>query len=118
LDSNNYQSQLQQDLVNLSLTNTFSIAKLNSISIKAKANSAKSIDTPTSHQSINIQQNQFSSQFVVTYIFLSGSEGAHAACRYIVELDAAAKGVRAVRLPMLASVPTPHFEGSGAPSGC
>jgi hypothetical protein len=36
-----YQSQLQQDLVNLSLSNAFSIAKLNSISIKAKANSAK-----------------------------------------------------------------------------
>jgi hypothetical protein len=32
-------------------------------------------------------------------------------------LDAAAKGVQAVRLPMLASVPTPHFEGAGAPSG-
>jgi hypothetical protein len=36
-----YQSQLQQDLVNLSLSNTFSIAKLDSFSIKAKANSAK-----------------------------------------------------------------------------
>ncbi len=30
-----YQSQLQQDLVNLSLLNTFSIAKLDSLSIKA-----------------------------------------------------------------------------------
>jgi hypothetical protein len=38
-----YQSQLQQDLVNLSLSNAFSIAKLDSISIKAKANSAKSM---------------------------------------------------------------------------
>jgi hypothetical protein len=34
---------LQQDLVNLSLLNTFSIAKLDSFSIKAKANSAKLI---------------------------------------------------------------------------
>jgi hypothetical protein len=44
-----YQSQLQQDLVDLSLSNAFSIAKLDSISINAKANSAKLIDTPTSH---------------------------------------------------------------------
>jgi hypothetical protein len=52
------------------------------------------------------------------YIFLSGSEGAHTACRFIVQLDATAKGVQAVCLPTLASVPTPHFEGAGAPSGC
>jgi hypothetical protein len=38
-----YPSQLQQDLVDLSLLNTFSIAKLDSFSIKAKANSAKLI---------------------------------------------------------------------------
>jgi hypothetical protein len=113
-----YQSQLQQDLVNLSSTNTFSIAKLDSISIKAKANSAKLIDTPTSHQSNMIHFNNGSSQFVVTYIFLLGSEGAHTACRFIVKLDATAKGVLVICLPMLASVPTPHFEGSGAPSGC
>jgi hypothetical protein len=112
-----YQSQLQQDLVDLSLSNTFSIAKLNSISIKAKANSGKLIDTPMSHQSIMVHLNNGSSQFVFKYIFLLGSEGAHTACRFIVELDAAAKGVQAVRLPMLASVPTPHFEGAGTPSG-
>jgi hypothetical protein len=65
-----------------------------------------------------IHLNNGSSQFVVKYIFLSGSEGAHTACRFIVELDAAAKGVQAVRLPMLVSVlPTPQFEGAQAPSG-
>jgi hypothetical protein len=56
-----YQSQLQKDLVNLSLSNTFSIAKLDSFSIKAKANSAKLIDTPTSHQSVMIHLNNGSS---------------------------------------------------------
>jgi hypothetical protein len=60
-----------------------------------------------------INLNSGSSQFVVKYIFLLGSEGAHTSCRFIVELDAAAKGVRAVHLPMLASVPTPHFGGAG-----
>ncbi len=82
-----YQSRLQQDLVNLSLSNTFSIAKLNPISIKAKANSAKLIDTPTPHQSIMIHLNNGSSQFVVKHIFLLGSEGAYIACRVLVELD-------------------------------
>jgi hypothetical protein len=38
-----YQSQLQQDLVDLSLSNTFSIAKLDYFSIKTKSNSAKLI---------------------------------------------------------------------------
>jgi hypothetical protein len=71
-----YQSQLQQDLVNFSLSNAFSIAKLDSISIKAKANSAKLIDTRMSHQSVMIHFNNSSSQFIVKYIFLSGSEGA------------------------------------------
>jgi hypothetical protein len=70
---------LQQDLVNRSLPNAFSIAKLNSISIKAKANSAKLIDTPTSQQSAMIHLNSSSSQFVVKYIFSLGSEGAHTA---------------------------------------
>jgi hypothetical protein len=65
-----------------------------------------------------IHLNNGSSQFAVKYIFLSGSEGAHTACRFIVGLDAAAKGVQAVCLPTLASVPTPHFEGAGALSGC
>ncbi len=100
--------------------NAFSIAKLDSISIKAKAkaNSAKLIDTPPSHRSVMIHLNNGSSQFAVKYIFSLGSEGVHTACRFIVELDAAAKDVRAVRLPMLASVPMPHFEGAGAQSGC
>jgi hypothetical protein len=39
-----YQSQLQQDLVDLSLSNAILIAKLDSINIKAKANSAMLID--------------------------------------------------------------------------
>jgi hypothetical protein len=43
-----YQSQSQQDLVDLSLSNAFLIAKLDSINIKAKANSAMLIDIPTS----------------------------------------------------------------------
>jgi hypothetical protein len=113
-----YQSQLQQDLVDLSFSNTCSIAKLDSISIKAKANSAKLIDMLTSHQRVMIHLNNGSSQFVVKHIFLSGSEGAHTACRFIVELNAAAKGRRTVRQPTLASEHTPHFEGAGAPSGC
>ncbi len=101
---------MQQDLVDLSLSNTFSIAKLNSFSIKSKANSAKLIDMPMSHQSVMIHLNNGSSQFVVKYIFLLGSEGAHTACRFIVKLDAAAKSVQAVHLPMLPSVPTPHLK--------
>jgi hypothetical protein len=111
-----YQSQLQH-LVDLSLSNASLIAKFESNSIKAKANSAKLIDMPTSQRSAMINLNNGSSQFVVKYIFLSGSEGAHTACRFIVELDAAAKSVQAVRLPMLVSVPTSHFEGAQAPSG-
>jgi hypothetical protein len=43
-----FQSQLQKDLVDLSLLHAFSIAKLDSISIKAKSNSAMLIDLPTS----------------------------------------------------------------------
>ncbi len=104
-------------MVNYSLLNAFSIAKLDSISIKAKGNSAKLIDMPTSQQSTMIHLNNGSSQFVIKYIFLSDSEGAHTACKFIVKLDAAAKGVQVVRLPMLAPLHTPHFEGARAPSG-
>jgi hypothetical protein len=43
-----FQSQLQQDLGDLSLSNAFSITKLDSISIKAKSNSTKLIDMPMS----------------------------------------------------------------------
>jgi hypothetical protein len=64
-----------------------------------------------------IHLNNGSSQFIVKYIFLLGSEGAHTACRFNVKLNATAKGVQAVRLPMLTSVPTPHFEEARAPSG-
>jgi len=42
-----FQSQMQQDLVDLSLSNAFSIAKLNSISIKTKSSSAILIDLPS-----------------------------------------------------------------------
>jgi dsDNA-specific endonuclease/ATPase MutS2 len=45
-----FQSRLQQDLVDLSLLNAFSIAKLDSISIKAKSNSAMLINLPTSQR--------------------------------------------------------------------
>jgi hypothetical protein len=79
-----FQSQLQQDLVDLSLLNVFSIAKLDSISIKAKANSAKLIDTPMSQQSALIHLNNSSFQFVVKYIFLLGSEGADTACSLLL----------------------------------
>jgi hypothetical protein len=80
-------------LVDLSLLNAFSIAKLNSISIEAKTNSAKLIDTSMSHQSIMIHLNNGSSQFAVKYIFSLGSKGAHTACRCIVKLNAADKDV-------------------------
>jgi hypothetical protein len=45
-----FQSRLQKDLVDLSLSNAFLTAKLDSISIKAKSNSAMLIDLPTSQQ--------------------------------------------------------------------
>ncbi len=66
-----YQSQLQQDLVDLSLLNAFLIAKLDSINIKAKANSAMLIDIPTSQRSSLIHFNNGSSQFIVKCIYLS-----------------------------------------------
>jgi len=45
---------MQQDLVDLSLSNAFSIAKLDSISIKTKSNSAILIDLPTSQRKAKI----------------------------------------------------------------
>jgi hypothetical protein len=71
-----YQSQLQQDLVNLSLPNAFSIAKFDSISIKAKSNSAMLIDTPMSQRKAMIHFYDDSFQFNVKYISLLGAEGA------------------------------------------
>jgi hypothetical protein len=75
--------------------NAISIAKLassvkdlqhqSSISIKAKANSAMLIDTPMSQQSAMIHFNNDSLQFIVKYIYLLGSEGAHTACKMIVK---------------------------------
>jgi hypothetical protein len=72
-----FQSQLQQDLVDLSLLHVFSIAKLNSISIKAKSNSAMLIDSPTSQRSTLLYFNGGSSRLIVEYIYSSNSEGAH-----------------------------------------
>jgi hypothetical protein len=71
-----FQSQLQQDLVNLSLSHAFSIAKLDSISIKAKSNSAMLIDSPTSQQSTLLYFNGGSSRLIVEYIHSLNSEGA------------------------------------------
>jgi hypothetical protein len=56
------QSQMQQDLVDLSLSNAFSIAKLDSISIKAKSNSAILINLPTSQRKAMIHFYDGSSQ--------------------------------------------------------
>ncbi len=61
-----YQSQLQHNLVDLSLLNAFFIAKLDSISINAKANSPMLIDTPLSQQSTMIHFNNDSSQSIVS----------------------------------------------------
>ena len=74
---------MQQDLVNLSLLNVFSIAKFDSISIKAKSNLAMLIDTPTSQRKAMIQFYDGSFQFNVKYILLSGAEGA----RLVVDSD-------------------------------
>ncbi len=71
------QSRLQKDLVDLSLSNAFSIAKLDFISIKAKSNSAMLIDLPTSQQKAMIHVYDGSSQFIVKYIYLADSAGAH-----------------------------------------
>jgi len=57
-----FQSQMQQDLVNLSLSNAFSIAKFDSISIKAKSNSAILIDLPMSQRKAKIHFYDGSSQ--------------------------------------------------------
>jgi hypothetical protein len=80
---------LQQDLVNFSLLNAFSIAgKLDSsledyqcqssISVNVKANSTMLIHTPTSQQRAMIHFDDGSSQFIVKYIYLLDSEGAGA----------------------------------------
>jgi len=74
-----FQSRLQQDLVDLSLSNVFSITKLDFISIKAKSNSAILIDLTTSQQKAMIYFYNSSSQFIVKYIYLADSEGEHTA---------------------------------------
>jgi hypothetical protein len=86
--------QLKQELVYFLSSTAFSIANLDSsfeeiqcqssISINAKANSAKLIHTPTSQQSAMINLNNGSSQFIVKYIILLGSEGAHTACSLLL----------------------------------
>jgi hypothetical protein len=57
-----FQSRLQKDLVDLSLSNAFSTAKLDSISIKAKSNSAILIDLPMSQRKAKIHFYDGSSQ--------------------------------------------------------
>ncbi len=74
-----FQSQLHQDLVDLSLSNTFSISMLDSISIKAKSHSAMLINLPTSQQKAMIHFYDGSSQFIVRYIYSLDSEEAHTA---------------------------------------
>ena len=74
-----FQSRFHQDLVDLSLSNTFSISKLDFISIKAKSNSAMLIDLPTSQRKAMIHFYDGSSQFIVKYIYLLDSEGAKTA---------------------------------------
>jgi hypothetical protein len=78
--SNTFVFQLKQELVDFSLSNVFSIAaKLDSslkdfqcqssISVNAKANSAKLNETPTSQQSTLLYFNGGSSQLIVKYIY-------------------------------------------------
>jgi hypothetical protein len=78
---------LKQELVDFSLSNAFSIAaKLDSIlkdfqcqssiSINAKANSAKSNETSMSQQSTLLYFNDGSSRLIVEYIYSLNSEGA------------------------------------------
>jgi len=73
-----FQSRLHQDLVDLSLSNIFSISKLDSISIKAKSNSAMLIDLPTSQRKAMIHFHDGNSQVIVRF-YSSDSEGAHTA---------------------------------------
>jgi hypothetical protein len=78
---------LQQDLVNFSSSNAFSIAgKLDSsledfqcqssICVNAKANSTMLIHMPTPQQRAMIHFDDGSSQFIVKYIYLLDPEGA------------------------------------------
>jgi hypothetical protein len=90
---------LKQELVDFSSLNDFYIAKLDSsfrdfqcqssININAKANSAKLIDMLTSQQSTMIPLNNGSSQLIVKYIFLLGSEGAQFAQMITASIKAA-----------------------------
>ena len=85
--SNTSVFQLKQELVDFSLLNAFSIAtKLDSslkdfqcqssISVNAKANSAKLNETPMSQQSTLLYFNGGSSWLIVEYIYSLNSEGA------------------------------------------
>jgi hypothetical protein len=98
-----YQSKMQRDLVDFSSSKTISNAKL------ANNDFQLIVD-------LTLIPNR-EGLCAVPITSYSPSEGAHTACRFIVELDAAAKDVQAVLQPTLASVPTPHFEGAGAQSG-
>ena len=74
-----FQSRLLKDFVDLSLLYAFSIAKLDFISIKAKSNSAMLINLPMSQQKAMILFYNGSSQFIVKYVYLVDSVGAHTA---------------------------------------
>ncbi len=69
------------------------VSELRAPSITFGANSVKLIEMWTSQQSTMLFFNGGSSHLIVEYIFSLGSEGSHTACRFIVELDAAAKDV-------------------------
>jgi hypothetical protein len=86
--SNTSVFQLKQELVDFSTSNSFSIAtKLDSslkdfrcqssISVNAKANSAKLNEIPMSQQKAMVHFYDGSSQFIVKYIYSLDSEGAH-----------------------------------------
>jgi hypothetical protein len=86
--SNTSVFQLKQELVDFSTLNSFSIAtKLNSrlkdfrcqssISVNAKANSAKLNEIPTSQRKAMVHFYDGSSQFIVKHIYSLDSEGAH-----------------------------------------
>ncbi len=113
-----YQSQLQQDLVDLSLSNTFSIAKLDSISITAKSNSAMLINMPTSQQKAVIHFYDGSFQFIVKYIYSLDSEGAHTALELIAVLTSFANFQLIVDLFLIQNregareVPITHYSAS------
>jgi hypothetical protein len=116
--------QLKQELVDFSSLNAVSIAvKLDSslkdfqcqssISVNAKANSAKLNETPTSQQSTLLYFNSGSSRLIVEYIYSSNSEGAQFAPNITASIKAALHSEGAQTFPTILSVqphgPTPKL---------